>query len=344
MMDRDTAAPVLERPANPESPASVPSQDGQAADQAATAESRGTPAPRVATLESPTIERLRPPWGDVKWFRVAPFFLLQLACVALFWVGVSPVAVGVCVALYVARMFAITGFYHRYFAHRTFRTSRPVQFVFALLGNASAQRGPLWWAAHHRVHHRASDTPGDVHSPLVWGFWWGHMFWFMTDKNYQSHHEGIPDFARYPELRFIDRHDWIAPVALGLGCFGLGELMAAFAPGLGTSGWQMLVWGFVVSTTLLYHGTFTINSLTHQWGRRRFATTDDSRNSLILALITLGEGWHNNHHRYPHAVAQGFYKHQIDISHMILWTMSKVGLVWDMKPVPAAIMEEGRRR
>jgi stearoyl-CoA desaturase (Delta-9 desaturase) len=280
----------------------------------------------------------------IDWLRVVPFIGLHLACAAVWWVGFSWFALVVAIALYLLRMFAITAFYHRYFSHRAFQTSRLLQFVFGLIGASSVQRGPLWWAAHHRHHHRCSDQPQDLHSPVQHGFWRSHMGWFMTPRAFGIDLKLIPDLARYPELRFLDRFDILVPVLLAAVLVGLGSLLERYVPGLGTNGPQLLVWGFFVSTVVLFHATVTINSLAHVWGRRRYATRDDSRNNFWLALITLGEGWHNNHHHYPASVRQGFYWWEIDISWYLLKTMSWLGLVWELKPVPARIRDSRSRQ
>lgn len=270
----------------------------------------------------------------VDWFRVIPFILMHLACLAVFWVGISPVAVAVAVALYLLRMFAVTAFYHRYFAHRAFRTSRPVQFFFALIGASATQRGPLWWVAHHRQHHKGADTEADPHAPVK-GFWWSHMNWFLSKEHFHADYDRVKDLAKYPELRWLDRFDILIPFVLALSLLGLGALLQALWPSLGTSGWQMLIWGYFISTVVLIHATLTINSLAHCWGSRRFNTKDDSRNNALLALITLGEGWHNNHHFYPGSARQGFYWWEIDISYYIIRLMGMLGLVWDIRCVPA---------
>ncbi|MCE9593446.1 MAG: acyl-CoA desaturase [Planctomycetes bacterium] len=269
----------------------------------------------------------------VDWVRCLPFFALHLACFAVIWVGWSWVAVITAVVLYVVRMFAITAFYHRYFAHRTFETSRFAQFAFAALGASAAQRGPLWWAAHHRVHHRHSDEPGDPHSPTLRGFWWSHCLWFTTRANFRTRKEEVRDLMRFPELIFLDRFDIVMPALLMGFLYLAGALCEAYAPSLGTSGWQMLVWG-IISTIVLYHGTFTINSLAHVFGRRRFETSDTSRNSFLLAVITLGEGWHNNHHRFPGTVRQGLRWWEIDVSWYTLVVLSWFGVVRSLRPVP----------
>jgi stearoyl-CoA desaturase (Delta-9 desaturase) len=250
----------------------------------------------------------------------------------------------VALILYVIRMFAITGFYHRYFSHRTFKTSRFVQFIFAAVGNSSIQRGPLWWAATHRHHHRHSDTDEDAHSPVTKGFWWSHIGWMTSSRNFPTNYSDIKDFAKYPELVFLNRFDLIVPAVMGFALYGLGALLEAFFPTWGVTGWQMFVWGFFISTTVLLHATLFINSLAHVWGKRDYDTTDDSRNNLWLALITLGEGWHNNHHRYMASARQGFHWWQIDITYYGLKALSLLGIIWDLKPVPASIYTEQQQK
>ena len=279
---------------------------------------------------------------QIDWLRVIPFVAMHAACLGVFWVGWSWSALTVAVALYVIRMFAITGFYHRYFSHRTFKTARCSQFAFAALGATAVQRGPLWWAAHHRHHHRHSDQEGDHHSPQRHGFLWSHMGWFTARVHFATDLCLVRDFAKFPELCFLDRFDIFVPLLFATTLYGFGALWETFYPGAGTSGPQMLIWGFFISTVLLYHGTYTINSLAHQIGTKRYDTQDDSRNSLILSFITLGEGWHNNHHHYPASVRQGFYWWEIDLTYYLLVLLSWTGLIWDLKPVPHHI--RGARR
>lgn len=280
--------------------------------------------------------------NQADWLRAAPFVAMHLACAGVLWVGVSAVALGMAAALYAVRMFALTAFYHRYFSHRTFQTSRAVQFAFALIGASCVQRGPLWWAAHHRNHHRHADTALDPHSPRIWGFLWSHIGWFLTPRNFRTDLSRVPDLAKFPELRWLDRFDIAVPMALAVGMYGLGALLHRVAPQLGTSGGQMLVWGFFVSTIVLFHATVTINSLAHRFGRRRFDTKDDSRNNAWLALLTFGEGWHNNHHFFPGSSRQGFRWWEIDLTWYGLKLMSVLGLVRGMKPVPAWVLARAR--
>jgi len=212
---------------------------------------------------------------------------------------------------------------------------RVAQFLMAFLAQTSAQKGVLWWAANHRHHHRHSDTPQDLHSPVVDGFWWSHLGWVLSDAHDTYDPATIEDFARFPELRFLDTYHWICPWLLGTLAFGFG-----LWSGLG--GWETLVWGFAISTVLLWHGTFCINSLTHVWGTRRFETGDQSRNNLVLALITLGEGWHNNHHHYQASCRAGIRWWEVDPTYYGLKVLGWVGIVRDMRPFPRAAMASSR--
>jgi stearoyl-CoA desaturase (Delta-9 desaturase) len=270
----------------------------------------------------------------VNWLRCLPFVILHLGCLGIFVVGWSWTAIGVAIALYLIRMFAITGIYHRYFSHRTFKTSRAAQFVFAMVGASSAQRGPLWWAANHRAHHRESDTPADPHSPIHYSFFRSHAGWFMCTRYYATRYERIRDFARFPELVWLNRFDKAMPAALGLGVYLCGKLLEHTLPSLGVTGMQLFVWGFVLSTTMLFHATASINSFAHIFGNQRYDTGDESRNNFWLALITLGEGWHNNHHKHMSCTRQGFYWWEIDITYYLLKLLSWMGVIWDLKQVP----------
>ncbi|MEP7217993.1 MAG: acyl-CoA desaturase [Bacteroidota bacterium] len=272
------------------------------------------------------------------------FVGIHVTCLLVIWAGISWTAVAVCVFLYLVRMFAVTAGYHRYFAHRTYKTSRVFQFILGFMGATSLQNGPLWWAAHHRNHHRFSDTEQDVHSPVVGGVWWAHVGWILSKKFSAYDPKVVHDLEKFPEIRWLNRHYIWAAVLMAAVLYGVGMILQYEAPQLHTSGFQLLIWGGFISTTILYHGTFTINSLAHMFGSRRFETSDDSRNNFFLALITLGEGWHNNHHRYLASERQGFYWWEIDISHYILKMLSWVGIVWDLKSPPAKIYQEAERR
>ncbi len=276
--------------------------------------------------------------------RCAPFLFLHLGCLAVLVVGSSTTAVTLCILLYLVRMFAVTGFYHRYFSHRSFKTSRQFQFVMAVWGLMSIQRGPLWWAAHHRTHHRKSDLEGDVHSPKQSGFLWSHIGWITSSKNMPTDYSSVQDLAKFPELVFLNRFDWIVPALLFIGLYGLGETLKHFHPELSTSGAQLVVWGFFISSVILFHATASINSFSHIFGSQRYDTGDDSRNNFILALITMGEGWHNNHHKFRGTVRQGFYWWEIDLTYYGLLGLSCLGLISDLHPVPAEAYLEAQQK
>ena len=287
-------------------------------------------------------ESVRAEPDKVDWVRCIPFLVLHLGCIAVFWVGWSGFAVGAATILYFVRMFAVTGIHHRYFSHKTYSTSRVGQLLLALWGATAVQRGGLWWAYHHRHHHQHSDKPADVHSPHIHGFWWSHIGWITSRKNFPTDYSKIKDLAKFPELVWLNRFDTFVPFVFAFSLFLLGRFLESFAPGLKTDGPQLLVWGFFVSTTLLFHGTSCINSMAHLMGRRRFATHDDSRNSFILSVITLGEGWHNNHHRYQSSTRNGFYWWEIDPTYYGLRLLSALGFIWALKPVPQSVLDEGR--
>lgn len=293
---------------------------------------------------SAAIQDTDPAENKIDWLRVIPFVLLHLACLSVIWVGWSPFAVVFAIALYGLRMFAITGFYHRYFSHKAFRTSRFGQFLFALLGSTAVQRGPLWWASMHRHHHAYSDRFEDAHSPVQHGFLWSHLGWFLSTAHFATRTERVKELAKFPELRFLDRFDVLVPTLFAGAIYGLGAWLANAAPALHTNGLQLLVWGFVISTVALYHATFSVNSLAHGWGSRRYATKDQSRNNLWIALFTLGEGWHNNHHHFPGAARQGFYWWEIDMTYYGLRLLAACGLIWDLRMVPPKIREAKQLR
>ncbi|MBK7395982.1 MAG: acyl-CoA desaturase [Myxococcales bacterium] len=236
----------------------------------------------------------------------------------------------ICVAFYWARMFAITAGYHRYFSHRAYKTGRVFQFLLGLLGTTSTQKGPLWWAAIHRRHHRESDKPTDVHSPVQHGFFHSHIGWVLASDHEEYDPSEVKDLWKFPELRWLDR-------------FHVVPVLAVIALAAVFGGARGVLWWYCASTAVLMHCTFFINSMAHVWGHRRFDTTDDSRNNFWLALITMGEGWHNNPHRFMQTANQGFYWWQVDASYYLLRALAFVGVTWDLKKPPARILEEGLR-
>jgi stearoyl-CoA desaturase (delta-9 desaturase) len=256
----------------------------------------------------------------------APFVLVHVAALGTLIVGWSRIALVVAAVSYVTRGFGITAFYHRCLAHRAFRVPRLVQFAGAALGAAAAQRGPLWWVAHHRTHHRYTDRPGDPHSPAMDGFLYSHVLWIFDPENAVTDLERVRDLAQYPELRFLDRYEHLVPAMTAGAMFALGGLLATVAPTLGTSAFQMLEWGFVIPTLALYHSTFAVNSFAHRFGSRRFDTPDESRNNWLIALVVLGEGWHNNHHRFPASARQGLARLELDLTWWGIRALEVVGL------------------
>jgi stearoyl-CoA desaturase (Delta-9 desaturase) len=278
----------------------------------------------------------------VDWLRVVPFLLLHAACFVVIWVGWSPVAVGTAIGLYVVRMLAITGVYHRYFSHRTYKMSRFWQFLGAVIAATSAQRGPIWWAGHHRHHHRYADQPGDIHSPIQKGFLWSHVLWILTPRYFATNKTMAEDWRKYPELVLLNRYSILPSLVLLALLLVVGEVLRAYVPSAGTSGVQMGAWGFCISTVILFHATATINSLDHLVGRRRYNTPDQSRNNWVLALITFGEGWHNNHHHYPICTRQGFYWWEIDLTYYVLIVLSWLGIVHDLTPLPPRKRDSNR--
>ena len=269
------------------------------------------------------------PHQDIVYPSAIPFVITHLVCLGAIWTGVPVEALVVAFVLYVVRMWAITAGYHRYFSHRSYKTSRLVQFLIAFLGQTSAQRGVIWWSAVHRHHHLHSDTELDVHSPRLHGFLYSHVGWIFNPTNWKPDYRTVKDLTRYPELVWLDRQMYAPAILLGFGIWAWG-------------GWAMLVVGFFWSTVLLFHCTFFINSLAHVSGTQRYLTGDDSRNNFWLALITLGEGWHNNHHHYQSAARQGFLWWEIDISYYVLKVMSWFRLVSDLRAPPEAIVRGDR--
>ncbi len=261
----------------------------------------------------------------IGWVKTSPFLLIHLLAVAaIIWIAMglaSWMDPLVCLLLWRGRTFFITAGYHRYFSHRSYRMGRFMQLVMAVGGCTCAQKGPLWWAAHHRDHHRHSDTPLDPHDSNR-GFLWSHMLWIMVTKNDRTKWENVRDLTKFPELRWLNRYHLVPPTLLALACYQVG-------------GWSMLLVGFFLSTVILWHSTFTINSLSHYWGTRRYETSESSRNNFLLALLTMGEGWHNNHHYHQGSTRQGFFWWEVDMAYYILRTLSFLRLIGKLNEVPS---------
>ena len=278
-------------------------------------------------MPAETTAPARYPDSPKEWFLALRFGAMHVLCLAAIWTGVPWEAVVLGVVLYCARMFGVTAGYHRYFSHRTYKMGRVMQFLMAVLAQTSMQRGVLWWAAHHRHHHKHSDQPEDVHSVRQDGFFWSHVGWVISPQWRDTDISSVRDLARFPELRLLQRFHHVPALLLAFGCWAF-------------FGWAGLVVGFLWSTVLVWHSTFTINSLAHLYGSRRYETEDDSKNNFLLALLTFGEGWHNNHHHYQASTRQGFYWWEIDITYYILWAMSKLRLVSDLREPPRHVVED----
>lgn len=261
----------------------------------------------------------------LSWGTVSVFILMHLSVCLVWLFPCSWVEITLLVSLFFLRMWAITAGYHRYFAHKAYKTSRIFQFFMAVLGCGALQKGPMWWAAEHRQHHSHSDQPGDPHSPIVRSVWWSHIGWVLDRTERRTRWELMPDWQRYPELRWLDTLHMVPAILLAGLCYLI-------------SGWSGVMWGFVLGTVCLYHCTFLVNSLAHLAGYRRYATSDRSRNNWLVALLTLGEGWHNNHHHYQSAARQGLTWYELDVTYLILRVLAWVGIVWDIRePTPAAL-------
>jgi stearoyl-CoA desaturase (delta-9 desaturase) len=250
---------------------------------------------------------------------VSLFVLLHLGVAAAFFFPPTPTLLLWMAATYCVRMFGVSAGYHRYFSHRSFRLGRVGQFLLAFLAQTSAQKGVLWWAALHRHHHRHSDDELDVHSPVRSGFWWAHVGWVLSNRHDEYDPRKIADMGKFPELRWLDRYHWVPTVVFASAVFAVGGAGA-------------FVWGYVMSTVLLYHCTFSINSMAHLFGTRRFDTADDSRNNWLLAMITFGEGWHNNHHFYMSSCRQGIRWWEVDVTYGVLKLLSLLGIARDLRP------------
>ncbi|MBN2683994.1 MAG: acyl-CoA desaturase [Pontiellaceae bacterium] len=272
-----------------------------------------------------------------------PLLFMHVSCIGVFFVPGGKAAFAIFALMYVVHVFALTAGYHRYFSHKSFKTSRAFQFVLAVLGTSAAQRDPLWWASHHRLHHQTSDTKDDVHSPRHHGFWQAHIGWVMKRELMETNFNRVKDFAKYPELMWLNRHPYAPAIMLAILLLATGAGLNAWQPTWGVSGGQFLFYGFFLSTVAVYHVTFCINSVAHMVGKKRYAIDDDSRNNWLLGLLAMGEGWHNNHHRYSVCTRQGFRWWELDLSYLILRMLQWFHIVWDIREPPKSILQEERK-
>jgi stearoyl-CoA desaturase (delta-9 desaturase) len=226
-------------------------------------------------------------------------------------------AVAVAVMLYwIACGLGIGTCYHRLLTHRSYKTSKFVEYVLTVCGTLTLEGGPIFWVATHRLHHQLSDRPGDPHTPRD-GAWWAHVGWIVFGETMHNNTRIMSRFA--PDLGKDRFHVWLSnyhyvPVVL------LGLLLLA------AGGWPMVLWALCLRTVLGLHATWLVNSATHMWGKRRFATRDDSRNSWWVALLTFGEGWHNNHHAHPTSARHGLAWYEFDMNWIHIRTMQILGL------------------
>ena len=260
------------------------------------------------------------------------FWVVQASALLVFAVPFRWAFLGLWAASHFLRAIGLTLVFHRYLAHRAFRMNRVARFVWTFIGTAAMQKGPLWWAGHHVNHHRFADREGDPHSPMISGFYYAHVGWFLHDTKHdrvEATNPVIRDFSTVPEIAWLDRYFFLPPAALAATLFLAG-------------GWPWLVYGFCLPTMTLAHATFAINTVNHMFGSRRFDTLDESRNNPLTAFFAVGEGWHNNHHRYQRAARNGFYWWEFDPTWYTIRAMAAVGLGGDIQPVPERIYEEAR--
>jgi len=280
-------------------------------------------SPSIVTEPPPEAPPRASWWSTAGIVKVVLFVLLQLAPLAMIWTGVDWRSVLLCAICYFVNMVGVTVGFHRYFSHRSYKTSRWFRFVLGCLGCTALQKGPLWWASAHRQHHREADTSKDVHSPVTGSVWWSHMGWVFAGDWNDGKLQSVGDLSRFRELRWLEHIDWLPAVGLAAVCLLVG-------------GWSGLVVGFFLGNLLSRHAAFLVNSVCHLWGRRRFPTADASRNNLLVAILTLGEGWHNNHHHYQSSANQGFRWWEIDVGYYIIRLLGCFGLVWDIRTPPLA--------
>ena len=255
-------------------------------------------------------------WGTL----VAMGAFHVLAVAALFYTTWQAVAVAatlhwICVG------WGIGMGYHRLHTHRSYQVPKLLEYFFAVCGTLTLQGGPIFWAALHRVHHQHSDHDGDPHTPRD-GRWWSHMLWTMFGEPLHANTEVMgkyaPDLMKDRFYRALSSYHWVPLVVLGLVLLALGGL-------------PWLLWGLFARVVFGLHCTWLVNSATHLWGSRDFDTSDDSRNSWWVALLTFGEGWHNNHHALPSSPRHGLFRFQLDMTWLQIKLLEKIGLAWDLR-------------
>ncbi len=269
-----------------------------------------------------------------------PLIIMHASCLFVFFIPFKIELLIPFGIIYCLNVFTLTAGFHRYFSHNSFKTSRSFQFILAFLGTMAAQKDPLWWASHHRLHHAHADTELDPHSAKLKGFWWSHIGWVMKNNACETRFDKINDFKKFPELLWLNKYAFLPPIFLALILFVIGSLIGYYSPESNISGFQYLIYGFVLSTVAVYHVTFSINSVAHKFGKKRFKNKDESVNNWFLALLAGGEGWHNNHHRYAVCARQGFKWWEIDTTYYILKLLELFKIVWDVREPPKSVLQE----
>jgi len=256
----------------------------------------------------------------INWFLVIALVSFHLGAVAaLFFFHWSALIVFATIWI-LAQNVGIAMGYHRLLTHRGYATPKWLEYCIAICGALALQGGPIYWVAVHRMHHKYTDKPGDPHSPRD-GKWWSHMGWIMNatlrDET-EALKQYAPDLSRQPFYRWLNRLHWVPLTVVGLSLFAFG-------------GWSWLLWGAFLPVTIGLHVTWMVNSVTHLWGRRRFSTSDDSRNNLWVALLTGGEGWHNNHHANPVSARHGLAWYEVDFNYFAIRLLKILGLAKHVK-------------
>lgn len=271
-----------------------------------------------------------------------PLILMHLGCLGVFFVPFNTASWVLFLTIYALHVFTLTAGFHRYFSHKSFKTSRPFQFLLGFLGTMAAQKDPLWWASHHRLHHEHADSEQDPHSPRQGGFWWAHIGWVMQCQLDDTRYDKIKDLVKFPELMWLNRNPFLPTLLFAALLLLTGFAFQIFSPESGITGAQLIVYGFFLSTVAVYHVTFCINSVAHRYGKRRYNVEDDSVNNWLLAILTNGEGWHNNHHRYAVCTRQGFRWWEIDMSYFILRVLQLFRIVWEIREPPRSLLEKSK--
>ena len=258
----------------------------------------------------------------VKWDSVIVFALMHLLALGIFFVPFSWKAFWVFFALqWITGGLGICLCYHRLLTHRSFKLWKPLEYALAVCACLAFQNGPIKWVATHRVHHANSDREGDPHSPTK-GFWWAHMGWLFsfdeTFDTYEKYRTYAPDLANDPVYRFLNSTFVIYQVILGIVLYAWGGL-------------PFVIWGIFFRTVFMWHCTWLVNSAAHTWGYRTWAVEDKSTNNWWVALLTYGEGWHNNHHAFPRSAAHGLKWWELDLTYFTVRALTAVGLASDIQ-------------